>query len=128
LEDLDKRLVRLVSLTARVEQLEVPEECGAEDPDSPFGDDFREGGAVLLPRAVERPDVIDRNVISDTLHVRLPSRADEHRPGLVRAVGRPAPPREPERQGIQERQTGRLARFAGRASLAAVAPDHFDEV
>jgi len=30
-------------------------------------------------------------------------------------------------QGIQERQTGRQ-RFAGRASFAAVAPEHFEEI
>jgi hypothetical protein len=46
--------------------------------------------------------------------VRQPSRLAEHRLGLVRA-GRPAAPREPERQGIQER-------LRGRVRLAAVAP------
>jgi hypothetical protein len=114
LKDLDKRLASLVSITAR-DQPEVRSESGDAEAADTFDDDFREGGAVLLPETAERPDVIDRNVISDTLHVRLPTRPDEHRPGLVRA-GRPAAPREPDRQGIQERRQGRVR-------LAAVAPD-----
>jgi hypothetical protein len=115
LDDLDKRLVRLVSVSARVSS-EI-----AEFPSSDtFDDDFREGGAareggaVLLPQTAARADVIDRNVISDTIHVRLPRRDDEPRPGLVRP-GRPSPPREPERRGFQERRTERFR-------LAAIAP------
>merc|ERR1719420_321336 len=92
LEDLDKRLVRLVG--------RVNSESASDAAADAFDDDFREGGAVLLPQTAARPDVIDRNVISDTIHVRLPTRIDVPRPGLVRQ-GRPSPPREPERQGIQ---------------------------
>lgn len=80
-----------------------------------FDDDFRDGRAVVLPQhGAARPHAIDRNVISDTSHVRHPSRIDEHRPGLVRE-GRTMR-REPERQGIQDRRPGRVR-------MAAVVPD-----
>jgi hypothetical protein len=121
LDDLDKRLERLMSLTASVQaDVESAENPMESEDDAAFSDDFRDGSpAVVLPQqTTEQPHSIDRNVISDTLHVRHSSRLAEPRPGLVRA-GRPIPRREPERQGIQDRRPGRTR-------MAAVVPE-FEE-